>query len=317
MIPDFVKQKIEGSMKESTRGLFNLHGWKNFGQFLHAYYYIAHLDQYIKVLLPGLRALDKYVPDSKKESIRSLFAFIPDRYHAKVIPLDDAKKIVTMNQDVVVPPEDSKRVIPFEMAHQITIRNPDSIVVIDCACRSVKKNPCQPVNVCMMVGEPYATFALEHAKTLNPRRLTQQEAVELLETCHKKGHVHNAYFKDALGDQFYAICNCCKCCCAGIEVDSVVRSIGFQNPIKELAPSGYLATVDEEKCKACGVCVAKCAFGAVSIEAEKAVIDPEACMGCGVCPDLCPEDAIELRVDPARGIPLDLQALGYEARPSG
>ena len=317
MIRDFIKQKIEGSMKESTRGLFNLHGWKNVGQFLHAYYYIAHLDQYIKVLLPGLRVLDKYVPASKKESVRSIFAFIPDRYHAKVIPVKDAKKIVTMNQDVTVSPENSKRVIPFEIANQITIRNPDSIVVMDCACRREKKNPCQPIHVCMMVGEPYATFALEHAKSLNPRRVTQQEAVELLEACHKRGLVQNAYFKDAMGDQFYAICNCCKCCCGGIEVDRVVRSIDFQNPIRELAPSGYLASVDEGKCKACGVCVARCPFGALSIEGETAVIDPEACMGCGVCPDLCPEDAIELREDPARGIPLDLQALGYEARPAG
>lgn len=90
-----------------------------------------------------------------------------------------------------------------------------------------------------------------------------------------------------------------------------------RKPIKELAPSGYLASVDEEKCKACGVCVAKCPFEAVSIEEEVAVIDPDGCMGCGVCPDLCPEDAIELREDSARGIPLDLQALRDEARPNG
>ena len=85
MIRDFIKQKVEGSMKDSTRGLFNLHGWNNVGHFLHAYYYLAHLDQYVKVLLPGLRALDKYVPHSKKETVRSIFAFIPDRYHAKVL----------------------------------------------------------------------------------------------------------------------------------------------------------------------------------------------------------------------------------------
>jgi NAD-dependent dihydropyrimidine dehydrogenase PreA subunit len=317
VIREFIKKKIEGSMKDSTRGLFSLHGWNNVGRFLHAYYYLAHLDQYVKVLLPGLRALDKFVPASRKEAVRSVFAFMPDRYHAKVIPLEAAKKIVTMDQDVSVSPETSKKVIPFEIANQITIRNPDSIVVMDCACRSEKKSPCQPINVCMVVGEPYATFALEHARSLHPRRLTQQEAVGLLETCHKKGHVHNAYFKDILGDQFYAICNCCKCCCAGIEVERVVRSIAFQQPIKELAPSGYLASVDEKKCRACGVCVAKCPFEAVSIEDEVAVIDPDGCMGCGVCPDLCPEEAIALEEDPARGIPLDLQALRYEARPNG
>ncbi len=302
-------------MKDSTRELFRLHGWKKVGQFLHAYYYLSHLDQYVKILLPGLRALDKYVPPSGKAALRPIFAFIPDRYHAKVIPLDAARKIVTMEEDVTVPPETSKKVIPFEIANQITIRNPDSIVVMDCACRTEKKNPCRPINVCMVVGEPFATFALEHAGSLHPRRISQEEAVQILEACHKKGHVHNAYFKDALGDQFYAICNCCKCCCGGIEVDRVVRSIGFQKPVRELAPSGYVAAVNEKICKGCGVCVTKCPFGAVSIEAEIAVIDPDGCMGCGVCPDLCPEEAIALKRDPGRGIPLDLEMLGHEARP--
>jgi ferredoxin len=316
VIRQYVKERIEGSMKESTKNLFKLHGWKNVGHFVHAYYYLAHLDQYVKILLPGLRALDKYVPASRKEATRSLFAFLPDRYHGKVISLDDAKKIVTMDQDVTVSAETSKKVIPFEIANQITIRNPESIVIIDCACRSEKKNPCLPISVCMGVGEPYATFAEEHAKSLHPRRVTQQEAIGLLEACHKKGHVHNAYFKDILGGQFYAICNCCKCCCGGIEVDRVVRSIGFQNPVKELAPSGYLAAVDQGKCKACGVCVAKCPFEAVSLEDEVAMINPDLCMGCGVCPDLCPEEAIAFREDPGKGIPLDLHAFDQEPRPS-
>lgn len=313
MIRDFIKAKIQGSMKESTRNLFRLHGWSRVGQFLHGYYYLAHLDQYVKILLPAMRALDRYVPPSRKEALRPLFAFLPDRYHAKVVPLEDARKILTLEHDVKVPAETSKKVIPFEIANRITIRNPDSIVVMDCACRKEKRNPCNPVNVCMVIGEPYATFALEHARTLNPRRLDQKEAVELLEACHEKGHVHNAYFKDALGDQFYAICNCCKCCCAGIEVDRVLRSIGFQNPIKELAPSGYLACVDPGKCRACGICVTGCPFGAVSLEQEAAVINPDLCMGCGVCPDACPEGAIALNRDPGRGIPLDLNALAPEA----
>ncbi len=314
MIRDFIKQKIEGSMRESTRNLFRIHGWKNMGQFLHAYYYLSHLDQYVRILLPVLRALDKYVPASRREGLRSIFAYVPDRYHAKVIPLDHARKIVTLERDVHVSPETSKKVIPFEIANQITIRNPDSIVVMNCACRSEKKNPCQPIGVCMIVGEPYASFALEHARSLKPRRVTQREAVELLEACHKKGHVHNAYFKDAMGDQFYAICNCCKCCCGGIEVDRVVRSMGFRKPVRELAPSGYVASVDRDKCKACGVCAMKCPFGAVSIRDESALIDPEACMGCGVCTDLCPQEAIALQKDPARGTPLDLGELGCEIR---
>ncbi len=302
-------KKGRGLVKDSTRAFFKLHGWRNFGRFLHGYYYLARLDQYVKVLLRGFRALDRAVPESRKRLFRALFAFVPDRYHAKVIRLEEAKKIVTLDRDVAVSPETGKRVIPFEIANRIAIRNPDSIVVLDCACRKEKKNPCTPIDVCMVVGEPYASFVLEHAKGLHPRRVSQEEAVRILEDCDRRGLVHNAYFKDAMGEQFYAICNCCKCCCGGIEVDRVVRAMGFENPVRELAPSGYLAVVDRERCKGCGACVKKCPFDALRLEDEVAVVDPEACMGCGVCREFCPEDAIELREDPGHGLPLDVQAL--------
>ncbi len=97
-------------------------------------------------------------------------------------------------------------------------------------------------------------------------------------------------------------------------MDRVVRSMGFRKPVRELAPSGYVASVDRDKCKACGVCAMKCPFGAVSIRDESALIDPEACMGCGVCTDLCPQEAIALQKDPARGTPLDLGELGCQIR---
>jgi len=313
--PGSLDGRTNGPIKESTKAFFQLHGWKKLGTFLHGYYYLARLDQYLKILLPAFRVLNKVVPESKTEAFRGLFAFVPDRYHGKVISVEDATKIVTANQDIVVSSENSKKVIPFELANQITIRNPDSIVVIDCGCRKEKKNHCEPVNVCMMVGEPFASFTLEHAKTLNPRRITQKEAADLLEDCHRKGLVHNAYFKDAMGDQFYAICNCCKCCCGGIELERTLRSLPLKDPVKELAPSGYIATIDEEKCVSCGVCVERCPFGTISMEEEPALVNPVGCMGCGACLASCPSEAIEMKKDPTKSAPLDLDALIPEARP--
>ena len=31
-----------------------------------------------------------------------------------------------------------------------------------------------------------------------------------------KGFVHCAYFKKDLGRRFFSICNCCSCCCQGM-----------------------------------------------------------------------------------------------------
>ena len=304
-------------IQDSTRELFKLHGFRNLADFLHAYYYLSRIDQYVRILLPILRGVVKWMPRSKADTFRPLLAYVPDRYHAKVIPLEEARRLVSVNKDVHVPPELSKKIIPFEIANQIVIRHPESIAVIDCACRRFNRKSCQPENVCMMIGEPYASFVMEHAKGLHPRKISQEEAVTMLEDCHKRGWVHNAYFKDVLGSQFYAICNCCPCCCGGIEVHKSLKSILLKESIQELAPSGYLAIVNRKKCTGCGTCVATCPFAAISMREEHAVIDPVLCMGCGVCPDSCTEKAIRLQLSARQGIPLDVHRLvpQKEARP--
>jgi Fe-S-cluster-containing hydrogenase component 2 len=43
-------------------------------------------------------------------------------------------------------------------------------------------------------------------------------------------------------------------------------------------------------------------------------VEEEICMGCGVCVGKCPEGAISLRLEPARGKPLEIFDLIAEAR---
>jgi electron transfer flavoprotein alpha subunit len=53
------------------------------------------------------------------------------------------------------------------------------------------------------------------------------------------------------------------------------------------------ATIDKEKCVACGACVDACPQGAISVDEEIAKVD-ERCNLCGLCVDVCPEEAISL-----------------------
>jgi hypothetical protein len=40
--------------------------------------------------------------------------------------------------------------------------------------------------------------------------ITKEEAKEVLKDCHQKGLIHTII---KCRDGFYAICNCCSCCC--------------------------------------------------------------------------------------------------------
>ena len=220
-----------------------------------------------------------------------------DGYHGKVAPLDTARQLVTINEPVAIP--DLEQVIPYKRARSIVLENPDRIVVLDCPCRSGRANPCLPLDVCLVIGEPFASFILEHHPD-RARRITQEEAVAILEAEEERGHVHHAFFKDAMLERFYAICNCCACCCGAMQA--------HRNGTPMLASSGYVAVVDENECLACGTCAEFCQFEAIALDNVAQVIR-EACMGCGVCVGHCTQEAIALERAPEKGEPLEIHKL--------
>jgi Pyruvate/2-oxoacid:ferredoxin oxidoreductase delta subunit len=221
-----------------------------------------------------------------------------DNYHGKALPLESAKKLVMVNEPLRVP--DLEQVIPYVRARAILQEDPDHIVALQCPCRTYKENPCLPLDVCLVVGEPFASFVTEHHPE-HSRWITQEEAAKILEQEDARGHVHHAFFKDAMLGRFYAICNCCECCCGAI------NSHKNGNPM--LASSGYVAEIDQENCIGCWTCEPYCQFGALtSVNGNSAVIW-EKCMGCGVCVNQCPEKAIQLVLAPEKGVPFEIEKL--------
>ncbi len=125
--------------------------------------------------------------------------------------------------------------------------------------------------------------------------------METLRAEHERGHVHHAFFKDAMLGRFYAICNCCSCCCGAMQA--------FANGVPMLASSGYVAHCEADSCVACGACAKACPFGALEVADKKLEIDTARCMGCGVCVSKCPRGALALVRDPSKPAPLDVREL--------
>lgn len=152
----------------------------------------------------------------------------------------------------------------------------------------------------MIVGEPFASFVAEHHPRRS-RRINSEEAVEILHSEEERGHVHHAFFKDAMLGRFYAICNCCACCCGAMGA--------HHHGTPMLASSGYISIVDEDLCIGCGDCNEYCQFFALSLLDGHAVVDASSCMGCGVCVTHCTQEAISLQRDSTRGEPLEIMKL--------
>jgi NAD-dependent dihydropyrimidine dehydrogenase PreA subunit len=263
-------------------------GGSRLGSF-HAYVYGRWTNQYLDILIK------RVFPRLDEHGLK----WWRDRYHAKVLTLDQAEAIVLHDHDV--PRQDlGEQIIPYPLARDIVLAGAPEIVAYECACRHARPEHCEPTQVCMVVGQPFVDFLLEH-NPRSARRLTQVEAVDLLRAEHERGHVHSAWFKDAMDGRFYAICNCCSCCCAGIEA-----MVEYGSPI--MASSGYVARLDAAGCSGCGTCVETCPFGALSMS-DVARVDWEACMGCGACESQCPAECIDLVRDERKGTPLDVRLL--------
>jgi ferredoxin len=283
--------------KSENPSLFNfLHGYL-YGRW--TYFYIAMgtgRHPLAKRLAPLLNWIGGLIVDNAGGSSTPALK-MEDTYHGKVVPLAAAKQLVSIKEDISL--KNLEHVIPYSLARDIVLENPDHIVALDCPCRMASQHPCLPLDVCLIVGEPFASFVTGHHPN-HSRSITSQEAQEILQAEDKRGHVHHAFFKDAMAGRFYAICNCCACCCGAMQAQ--------RSGTPMLASSGYLARVEASECISCRRCEKACQFNAIRIDGF-AVIDSDMCMGCGVCVAQCKPGAIRLERAAEKGIPLEIEAL--------
>jgi len=282
-------------------------------EFIHGYVYLRWPYAYIGIakgkrkvpalLMPFVGAVAWYLLRSAFGRSKEAKRAFADHYHGKVVTTDAAEQLVTLDHPIEL--HDLETIIPYSTARAILLSDPDHIVALDCPCRAEMENPCLPLDVCLIVGEPFAAFVRDHHPQQS-RAISQDEAVEILRAEHERGHVHHAFFKDAMLGRFYAICNCCSCCCGAMQAN--------RNGTPMLASSGFVVRRTSATCVGCGLCAEACPFDALSMEDGTLQIDEAVCMGCSVCVSKCAHGVLKLVRDSAKGEPLVLSELLADQR---
>lgn len=252
---------------------------------VHGYFYYRWTTAYMRVVRWALER--PWLGPVRTWAARAL----ERTHHAKVVPSAEARHVLTL--DAPLDLRGLERVVPYPVARDVVLEAPTRIALAECACRAVAAGrgehdgSCGPVDSCLYVGDPIASFVVEKQPG-RARFVTADEALAVIDGAAARGNVHTLWFKDAAAGRMYAVCNCCSCCCIGMKA----RGAGFD----PLAGSGYVAVVDAARCNGCGACERTCAFDAVTVAARDAVavVDAGACMGCGACERVCPESAITL-----------------------
>ena len=290
-------------MKESTKRVFRLHGWR-VDRAIHNYLYFMFYDLYVKAALyltKGIVALFSWL-----EATKYIPKFIFERYHAKVLSKGDITKILDLEETVMLGPDTTNRIVPYKYANKIVLREPTHLAVMDCPCKLELEDPCQPVASCIAVGMPLVDFWMEHCAKYNVRRIDREEALEIIDAHRKTGHINQAFFKVATGGSMGVLCNCCPKCCVSMRATALAQKIKGGREICMYAPSGYTTVHDADKCELCGACAEICNFGAIEISDGVRVYHPEKCFGCELCVESCERGALELTLEKGGFIPLDI-----------
>lgn len=290
-------------MKASTRIMLKKHGWR-LDRFVHNYLYFLFYYPYVKVLGGFVQSL-KYLAWCKP--LVPVGKMIFDRYHAKVLSYEDTRKIFILNEDIRIESEDNKRVIPYKYATRIIFQEPEFIAVMDCPCKKTTGAAPEDINSCIAVGRDVASFWLEHCGKYNPRRITQGDALSIIDRFRNNGHITQAFLKVATGGSTGVICNCHPETCVSLQA---TRAVGTIDPrLSMTAMSGYSVRHDAEQCDLCRKCEKICGFGGVAFVGGRRIYDSRQCLGCELCVQHCPRDALSLYADPAKVLPLDLDAI--------
>ena len=187
------------------------------------------------------RAFEEYT----RIRMQTMSPLIPNGYGLmRVVPVESAIK-------------DIPNVSPYERLSYYLDKY-DTFSVSPCSCRASRTSigdGCGHLaeEMCVQMGKG----AEHYIRTGRARRITKEEALEIIKRAEDNGLMHDIPNIEEVGDSA-AICNCCACACFGLRV-------GLMFGARDAIRSNFQAEVDEAKCVACAQCVEVCPANALKL----------------------------------------------------
>ena len=178
------------------------------------------------------------------------------------------------------------RIDTYDNMREYVKKTTDLIGVANCVCKqgeAILGEKCKvmgnDIELCIFFGPG------NYLDRNRGRIITKDECLALLDKAEDRGLV----LQPGNSLRAFCICLCCGCCCGVL-----TSAKKFDKPA-ELFATNYYASVDNEKCTGCGLCIKRCQMDAViRIDKTNIEIDINRCIGCGLCVTKCTKGAVKL-----------------------
>jgi len=233
---------------------------------------------------PKDRKVAKMLKDFMEGEMRDLMdAVLKDPEMMKQMMPEAPARIITVEREL----PQTTEIYSYERLSQI-IDKETCFSAATCYCRHHKyllDDPCKieglPKHSCLLVGEA-ADYAIDRGFG---KRITKEEAHEIVLLCEKAGLMHNV---GNYSDRAFFVCNCCGCCCEFLATAKRTQN----NTMLEYA--NFMVKADKDTCTGCGDCIDRCQVEALSLVNETISVNENMCFGCGNCVSVCPTESLTM-----------------------
>ncbi|MBI5533048.1 MAG: 4Fe-4S binding protein [Deltaproteobacteria bacterium] len=189
--------------------------------------------------------------------------------------------------------ENHQHVVSVDLISEMIRAHDDLAVANVCQCRQslmFRGKECKrssPADGCLIFG----SLARGLVKSGDGRFVSRDEMRSIVDDRWKKKLVFLTGNVSPTSPN--AICTCCDCCCHMLE------AMNDYGGMPLVAPSHFVAQVDEASCTSCMKCAKACNTRAHELIDRKHRFHKERCIGCGLCVPACTEQSVQMAVNPA------------------